>query len=132
MKTDRRDLDFSSQRFGDIAFTLIGHKDAALKGKVTIVHIRQPAHCAHPSVMHKKTRELLVAISGTAKACIGRRRVLLRRGAVVDIPPGTWHSFHAGRLGVEALSIFVPAMSEKNADVFVRQAVPSPKKHGRS
>ena len=122
MKTRRHDLANNTRRFGEISFAVIGSREPALKGKVGVVHIRLPALCDHPPVMHKKTRELMLMISGRATGRIGRRVVALRPGAVVDIPPGTWHSFHAGRAEVEALSIFVPPMSEKGADVFVRDS----------
>jgi len=121
MKTRRHDLDHATRRFGAVSFALIGGRAPELAGKVGLVHIRLAARCEHPAVMHKKTRELMLMISGRATGRIGRRVVALRPGTLVDIPPGTWHSFHAGRSQVEALSIFVPPMSETSADVFVRQ-----------
>ena len=128
MKTQRHNLDYIERRFGEVVFTLIGQQEPALRGKVSVVHIRLPARCEHTAVMHKKTRELLFVISGKATGRIGRRTVKLRPGTVVDIPPGTWHSFHAGRQEVEALSIFTPAMAEKNPDVFVQRMGPPPRK----
>lgn len=119
MKTRRHALDHRKRRFGEVAFTLIGDDAPQLKGKGSVVHIRLPARCEHAAVMHKKTREILIVISGGGTGRIGRRTVELRPGVIVDIPPRTWHSFHAGRREVEALSIFVPAMTKKNADIFV-------------
>lgn len=128
MKSKRHDLDYVRRRFGEVMFTLIGHQEPAIKGKLSLVYIRLPARCEHVPVMHKVTRELLLVTAGKATGRIGRRMVNLHPGVVVDIPPGTWHSFHAGRHEVEALSIFVPAMSDKNPDVFVRQIAATAKK----
>ncbi|MBI5881771.1 MAG: cupin domain-containing protein [Elusimicrobia bacterium] len=72
---------------------------------------------SHPAVVHRRTVEFLYVLGGSARADIGRKTCLLREGSFAFMPRGVAHRFVAGKKGVRALVIFMPAFDLDRPDV---------------
>ncbi len=77
-----------------------------------------PSRGEIPSIFHRKTAELVVALSGGARAKVGARLFHLKRGSVLFIPPGVPHDLKAGPSGFKALTVLSPFMDHGDPDVF--------------
>ncbi len=105
------------QRMGDLRVRDVGAAVGAFPGKLSVVSIQLPARGRHEEVLHRRTSELVVITRGSAVGVVGGRRLALRRGDSLYIPPRVRHLFIAGGSGVEALAIFHPALDGEAPDV---------------
>ena len=89
-------------------------------GDVTVMHVSLQANKKLPLVCHRKTGELVFCLSGPVTAVLGRARRRLKKGEIVWIPPGVWHTFETGRRPIEALVVFHPRLDPDAPDVVRR------------
>jgi mannose-6-phosphate isomerase-like protein (cupin superfamily) len=72
-----------------------------------------------PWGLHKKTSEVVYVISGKAKAYLGSKKINVRSGDYLLIPPGVKHRFVTGSQEMVAISVFNPSMTFNNLDAVV-------------
>ena len=105
-------------RFGPLRSKTLPH--GGLLGPVSILHERLPPRTAMPAIRHRRTAEWVYCTAGSMTAELGRRRLRVRAGTVLVIPPGVRHRFATGAEPCEALSVFRPALAlGPGADVVV-------------
>jgi quercetin dioxygenase-like cupin family protein len=74
-----------------------------------------------PSIRHERTHEWIYVTAGSGVARLSARRVRLKRGDYLYLPPRLWHSFAAGPKGLSAVSIYMPGFNWKRPDAEVRE-----------
>ena len=104
---------------------------------VSVIHETFPEKGNFPYVSHARTSELVYVLSGEARAYLGARRVTVRGGDYLLIPPGTRHRFVTGAKPMSALSVFFPPMDWKRFDAVIAgrgrssaEGTRTPKKRG--
>src|SRR5689334_23143106 len=70
---------------------------ACLPKNVSVMTERLPPHVTLPPVMHRRTTELVICLKGVFSVVLDGKRVALRPGSCVFIPPTVWHVFQTGR-----------------------------------
>ncbi len=86
-------------------------------GRTSVIHEHMPPGCRLPNIFHRRTEELIVILRGRVVGVLNGRRVILREGHVVRLPPGTRHQFSTGKKGADCISIFTPPLSFRKLDV---------------
>ena len=94
---------------------------AADKFGVSLIHERLRPRAVTPSIYHRLTHEAIFVIKGRATMRLDGKRVSVKAGDTLLIPPGMEHAIVTGREGVEALSLFSPAMDPRRPDVHPAQ-----------
>lgn len=79
-------------------------------GDVSVVYERMAPHTTLPRVHHRKTSEFIYCLKGSMTAELGGKRLPVRAGGILFLPPKVTHKFATGRSACEALSIFAPAL----------------------
>ncbi|OGS12296.1 MAG: hypothetical protein A2234_05905 [Elusimicrobia bacterium RIFOXYA2_FULL_58_8] len=103
---------------------LLGHLKmreipAAGQFNISMLHESLPCRSSAPEVTHSRTKELVFIIRGRAAGFLNGKKILLKKGDYLVIPPGTRHRFEAGKDGLEAVSIFSPPIDPANPDATV-------------
>lgn len=80
-------------------------------GDVSFVYERLGPRVRMPAITHRRTTELVFCAKGEMTAVLGRRRLRVRAGTILLIPPGVSHRFSTGARPCEAVSLFSPALS---------------------
>ncbi|MFH2203909.1 MAG: cupin domain-containing protein [Elusimicrobiota bacterium] len=83
---------------------------------VSVLHSALAPYSMEGPVVHERTSEFVFVIQGEAEAELDGRKLRLRRGDSLQIPAGTAHAFRTEASGVEALSVFSPALDAERPD----------------
>lgn len=84
---------------------------------VTWLHENLPPFSDVPEIRHKKTNEAVFVTRGCAWAYLDGKKRKLRKGDFLLIRAGVAHRFKTAAQGVQALSLFSPAMDPEKPDV---------------
>lgn len=104
----RRSLKLPAELFGALSVRRL--PDGGLLGDISILHEQLPPRTRLPAVHHKRTAEFVYCVSGAMTAVLGEKRLRVREGSVLLIPPGVRHTFITGARPCACLSIFSPAL----------------------
>lgn len=117
---------------GDVRMLHLNGVDPS-RSRWSVVEVRLAPGRGHPAVRHRRTHEWVYVAQGRLAAAVGRRRLALRRGATLYLPPGVWHAFrNPGRRLARVLTIFDPPLDWKAPDAQVRGTPSRNGKHGSS
>lgn len=81
--------------------------------KLSCYHIRLPPGSRMEPAYHRKAHELIWIMEGRGTALLDGRRVPVRDGDVLFIPPPTVHGFVAGRRPLVMLAMLSPRVDSR-------------------
>ncbi|MBI4347208.1 MAG: cupin domain-containing protein [Elusimicrobia bacterium] len=79
-------------------------------GDVSVLYERMAPRTSLPRVHHRKTSEFIYCLKGRMIAELDGRRLPVRAGGILFIPPNVRHKFTTRESSCEALSIFAPSL----------------------
>lgn len=88
-----------------------------------------PGHRASRTHAHSHVHELVLVLAGEVVAVVGDRRIALREGQYLALPPGLEHAHHVENVGTTEASILVIASAhpdDRVTNVDVDLSTPRP------
>ncbi len=98
----------------------------------SIMKVRIDANKEVPAIYHNKTHEFIYILTGSVTAKLNNDNIFLESGDLLYLPPKIWHSFHASKLGVSALSIYLPKINMKKPDIVFKKIINSKGRHNET
>lgn len=99
-----------AKKYGFAGLTIRAIFPEVLQRHYNVLHEHLPKGTVLPHVRHRRTSELVFCLEGSFQVILNKKKFSLRKGSVVWIPPGTWHTFISNKRDATALSIFSPAL----------------------
>lgn len=81
--------------------------------RLSCYHIRMPRRARMEPAYHKKAAEVIWIMEGRGHALLDGRRVLVRRGDVLFIPPPTTHGFETKGSSLTMLAMLAPRVDSQ-------------------
>lgn len=105
--------DIAPRKLGDLRMRAIA---GAAGLNITFLHEELPPDGAAPTVVHSATAEFVYMLAGSVTGMVSGKKIELKQGDYLMIPPGVAHKFTAGSGGGEAISVFSPPMDPAKPD----------------
>lgn len=105
--------DIPPQKLGDLRMRLVNCAGCL---NISFLHEELPRNGAAPTVVHCVTTEFVYMLGGSITGTVAGKKIELKKGDYLMIPPGVTHKFTAGRGGGEAISVFSPPIDPAKPD----------------
>ena len=110
------------RQWKDLKSHLLNAQDPSSK-ILTMTTVELPANKKLSSIRHTRTHEWIYVVKGSALAILDNKRITLKPGDYLYLPPRVWHSFRSRSEGLLALSLYLPGFNWQKPDVQIQQAL---------
>lgn len=115
-----KDKKVKPRKWGDLKTFLLNSNDQSAD-ILAFVLVKLEKNKQMPPIQHVHTHEWIYVTEGSAVAILNDKKVLLKKGDYLYLPPKVWHSFSARAKGVVAIGVHFPKLDSKNPDILIKK-----------